>query len=184
MSQHEQYTVPPGFSVSGGSGGNTKLQPVLIDPATLLATGDTLVWNGTLWVPQAPSVQRVTVLVSSTELVSLHTTPKTLVAPPGGGSRVHVLGCDVEYLVGTVSYDGGGTLLAGPTIGGVIDFATHTVGGVSSDAGGDTLWRADPISASSVPLAGAVGAAFSLFASSPWTGGNGILRVTVVSAVV
>jgi hypothetical protein len=50
MSQHEQYTVPPGFSVSGGSGGTTKMQPVLIDPATPPAVGDTLVWNGTVWV--------------------------------------------------------------------------------------------------------------------------------------
>jgi hypothetical protein len=49
MSQHEDYTSPPGFRVSGGNG--TKLAPVLIDPTTPLTVGDTVVWNGTTWVP-------------------------------------------------------------------------------------------------------------------------------------
>jgi hypothetical protein len=56
MSQHEEYTSPPGFRVSGAGG--TKLAPVLIDPATPLTIGDTVVWNGTLWVPSggAPEI--------------------------------------------------------------------------------------------------------------------------------
>jgi hypothetical protein len=52
MSQHEEYTSPPGFRISGVGG--TKLAPVLIDPATPPAVGDTLVWNGTMWMPVVP----------------------------------------------------------------------------------------------------------------------------------
>lgn len=99
MSQHEQYTVPPGFSVSGGSGGATKMQPVLIDPTTSPATGDTLVWNGTLWVSQATIIRAVTVPVTSAELLDLVANPKQLLPPPGSTRWYHVF--MVYYRTGT-----------------------------------------------------------------------------------
>jgi hypothetical protein len=53
MSQHEEYTSPPGFRVSGAGG--TKLAPVLIDPAAPASEGDVITRVGTGYAPQAPS---------------------------------------------------------------------------------------------------------------------------------
>jgi hypothetical protein len=86
MSQHEQYTVPPGFSVSGGSSG-TKLAPILIDPTTPPSSGDTLVFSGTLWVPQVPGGPKVSpaITISSADLLALDTVRKQVLAAPGAG---------------------------------------------------------------------------------------------------
>lgn len=51
MTEHSSWTVPPGMEISDGSGGAQK--PVVV--VGMPAIGDTLVWNGTLWVPTAPS---------------------------------------------------------------------------------------------------------------------------------
>jgi hypothetical protein len=51
MTQHETWTIPPGAAISDGSGGSQKPLVVVGTPAV----DDTIVWNGTLWVPAAPS---------------------------------------------------------------------------------------------------------------------------------
>jgi hypothetical protein len=53
MSQHEEYTSPPGFRVSGAGG--TKLAPVLIDPAAPASEGDVITRIGSGYAPHAPS---------------------------------------------------------------------------------------------------------------------------------
>jgi hypothetical protein len=53
VSQHEEYTSPPGFRVSGAGG--TKLAPVLIDPAAPAVEGDVITRVGDGYAPQAPS---------------------------------------------------------------------------------------------------------------------------------
>jgi hypothetical protein len=52
VSQHEEYTSPPGFRVSGAGG--TKLAPVLIDPAAPAVEGDVITRVGDGYAPQAP----------------------------------------------------------------------------------------------------------------------------------
>jgi hypothetical protein len=52
MSQHEEYTSPPGFRISGAGG--TKLAPVLIDPAAPASEGDVITRVGAGYAPQAP----------------------------------------------------------------------------------------------------------------------------------
>jgi hypothetical protein len=99
MSQHEEYTSPPGFRVSGGGG--TKLAPILIDPTTPLSTGYTLVFSGTMWVPQVPGVRHVDVPISEAELKNLHVVSKTLIAAPGAGHVVEPVQITVERLAGT-----------------------------------------------------------------------------------
>jgi hypothetical protein len=51
MSQHEEYTSPPGFRVSGAGG--TKLAPVLIDPAAPASEGDVITRVGAGYAPAA-----------------------------------------------------------------------------------------------------------------------------------
>jgi hypothetical protein len=53
MSQHEDYTVPPGFRVSGAD--STKLAPVLIDPGAPATEGDVITRVGDGYAPHAPS---------------------------------------------------------------------------------------------------------------------------------
>jgi hypothetical protein len=53
MSQHEEYTSPPGFRVSGGNG--AKLAPVLIDPAASASEGDVITRVGAGYAPQGGS---------------------------------------------------------------------------------------------------------------------------------
>jgi hypothetical protein len=67
MSEHEEYTSPPGFRVSG-AGGTTKLAPVLIDPAAPASEGDVITRVGAGYAPQAPSVCGVDVLTQSATL--------------------------------------------------------------------------------------------------------------------
>jgi hypothetical protein len=54
MSQHEEYTSPPGFRISGAGG--TKLAPVLIDPAAPASEGDVITRIGASYAPRAPGV--------------------------------------------------------------------------------------------------------------------------------
>jgi hypothetical protein len=63
MSQHEEYTSPPGFRVSGAGG--TKLAPVLIDPAAPASEGDVITRVGTGYSPQTPSGSSIGVSVQS-----------------------------------------------------------------------------------------------------------------------
>jgi hypothetical protein len=51
MTEHETWTAPPGFRISDGSGGAQKPLVVVGTPAI----GDTLVFDGTNFVPQVPS---------------------------------------------------------------------------------------------------------------------------------
>jgi hypothetical protein len=53
VSEHEEYTSPPGFRVSGAGG--LKLAPVLIDPAAPAGEGDVITRIGGGYAPQAPS---------------------------------------------------------------------------------------------------------------------------------
>jgi hypothetical protein len=88
MSQHEEYTSPPGFRVSGAGG--TKLAPVLIDPAAPASEGDVITRVGAGYAPQAPGiVVGETVLFSSAELQALHLTRKTLI-PAQGAATMNV----------------------------------------------------------------------------------------------
>jgi hypothetical protein len=100
MTQHETWTVPPGVAISDGSGGSQK--PVVV--AGTPAVGDTVVWTGTLWVPQAPSVQVATVLITANEIKALHTTPKQLVAAPGAGKFLFAWGMLFDFTPGGVPY--------------------------------------------------------------------------------
>jgi hypothetical protein len=67
MSQHEDYTAPPGFRVSGGGG--TKLAPVLIDPTAPASEGAVITRVGSGYAPQAPS-GGASVTISATEPAS------------------------------------------------------------------------------------------------------------------
>jgi hypothetical protein len=87
MSQHEEYTSPPGFRVSGAGG--TKLAPVLIDPAAPAIEGDVITRVGTGYTPQAPSGGGP-ILVADAQLTdaqfkALPSGPFTLLAAPAAG---------------------------------------------------------------------------------------------------
>jgi hypothetical protein len=85
MSQHEQYTVPPGFSVSGGSGGTTKLAPVLVPGP---------------------------IVISSAELLALHVTRKVLIPAQGPGTLVLPTSLSLHsHMTGQTPYSGGGSVL-------------------------------------------------------------------------
>jgi hypothetical protein len=77
MTQHETWTVPPGMAISDGSGGTQK--PVVA--AGTPAAGDTLVWDGTTWVPQATTV--VAAEVTFTETTGAGTYTGTVIVPAG-----------------------------------------------------------------------------------------------------
>jgi hypothetical protein len=80
-------TAPPIFPISG--------TPVV---------GDTLIWNGTLWVPAAPSVLVVTVPITANEIKALHTTPKQLIAAPGVGKFLFPQRILFDFTPGAVPY--------------------------------------------------------------------------------
>jgi hypothetical protein len=94
MNQHEEYTSPPGFRVSGGGG--TKLAPVLIDPAAPASEGDVITRIGSGYAPQAPSGGGSGVLLTAdfhltnTQLKALPNSggPLDVAAPPGAGSVI------------------------------------------------------------------------------------------------
>jgi hypothetical protein len=109
MTQHEEYTSPPGFRVSGGNG--TKLAPVLIDPASPASEGDVITRVGSGYVPQAPGGVRITdppIAISSAELLALHTTRKVLVAAQGAGKVIVPLQFVQAFTFGGVGYTTGG----------------------------------------------------------------------------
>jgi hypothetical protein len=108
MSQHEEYTSPPGFRISGTGG--TKLAPVLIDPASPASEGDVITRVGSGYVPQAPGGVQVSdpITISSAEVLALHTTRKVLVAAQGAGKVIVPLQFVQAFTFGGVAYTTGG----------------------------------------------------------------------------
>lgn len=91
MTQHEEYSVPPGFRVSGGN--STKLAPVLIDPAAPANEGDVITRVGDGYAPQTASgggsvEQCVDVQLNDTQIRALPSTGLVTLLPiPTAGLR-------------------------------------------------------------------------------------------------
>jgi hypothetical protein len=179
MSQHEEYTSPPGFRVSGAGG--TKLAPVLIDPATPPSSGDTVVFNGTLWVPQVPDGPKVSsaVTITSTDLLALNTVRKQVLAAPGAGFVRLPLWTAYRFVPGSNAYViapgegiamryGSGSAVAGPfldgevPLGSAVPFLVMNVG---------TGYGAALSEFENQPI--------TLVATAPITAGNGHLVLTI-----
>lgn len=92
MSEHEEYTLPPGMRVASNQGANpTKLQPVLIDPSIAIVEGDVPARQADgSWVPTAASGGGSGVLVEVYgETVGGVGVGGVLSLDPDDGSRTH-----------------------------------------------------------------------------------------------
>ena len=80
------------------------------------ASGDVLVFNGTSFVAEAPSIpsaqqlKHVTVTLSSPQILVLHTTPVELIAAQGAGKSISVVRVTAAVTAGT-PYAGGSNVL-------------------------------------------------------------------------
>jgi hypothetical protein len=181
MSQHEQYTVPPGFSVSGGSGGTTKMQPVLIDPSAPPSIGDTVVWNGTLWVPQGPGVRVKTLPITSPQLLTLDTVRLVVVA--GIASTVLVPIASLLVLKhGTTPYAAANPVLLAVASRGPSSNERWLRSDVTDTLTGSGYNPGVPIlpDAGALPdMTNATGGALVVYTDNPVTDGNGTATLTV-----
>jgi hypothetical protein len=190
MTQHEIWTVPPGMAVSDGSGSAQKPPAVVGTPAT----GDTLVWNGTVWVPTAPSFVRASVTLTAAQVRAIGDTPITLVAGVAGEAHPLVSWGSV-YRAGSQAFSNGANIVLGigPVANGWYENSFNHAAAASVLQGTDNTFRARGMAfndsyGSDIPLtqleAQPIGYVLepSSAPNTPFSGGNGTLLLWVIYA--
>lgn len=187
MTEHEEYTLPPGMRVASNQGANpTKLQPVLIDPSIDVVEGDvpTRQADGS-WIPQAASgggggVLVVTVSLSAAQLNALGDTEIVAVPVTDASAVIVPLSLTTRYVAGATpfSFAGSPGFGLGPA-GGGFRWLAMAVQGVFDQASDQVAVETYTDTATPSNATQAVGKALTFSISSALSAGNGSAVCTI-----
>lgn len=150
------------------------------------ATGASLVWNGTAWVPASGAIpgstQTVSVTLSSAQVLQLFTNPVTIVSAPGAGLALIPIASIFNYNFNTTPYtDHGGTILL--RLGGLSMASFASAGFWDQSASQVAFPATSRTNASAATSYANANLNVSNNMANP-TGGNGTLTVTIRYMVV